>query len=146
YLKGWKQFIPFIITLLAILFTDLLLGILIGLASSAAFILYANFNKGLKVYKEHHLHGVITRIELPSQVSFLNRSALISALEHIHRGEQVVIDATHVSDMDADIFQLIQEYQQEKAAQRKVQVQLIGFKTHYADAQEAALDIDISTA
>ncbi len=146
YLKGWKQFIPFIITLLAILLTDLLLGILIGLASSAAFILYANFNKGLKVYKEHHLHGVITRIELPSQVSFLNRSALISALEHIHRGEQVVIDATHVSDMDADIFQLIQEYQQEKAAQRKVQVQLIGFKTHYADAQEAALDIDISTA
>ncbi len=146
YLKGWKQFIPFIITLLAILFTDLLLGILIGLASSAAFILYANFNKGLKVYKEHHLHGVITRIELPSQVSFLNRSALISALEHIHRGEQVVIDATHVSDMDADIFQLIQEYQQEKAVQRKVQVQLIGFKAHYADAQEAALDIDISTA
>jgi Sulfate permease and related transporters (MFS superfamily) len=46
YLKGWKQFIPFIITLLAILLTDLLLGILIGLASSAAFILYANFNKG----------------------------------------------------------------------------------------------------
>lgn len=146
YSKGIKQFLPFIITLGAILATDLLMGILIGLCCSAAFILYGNFNKGLKVYKEHHLHGVITRIELPSQVSFLNRSALISALEHIHRGENLVIDATHVNDMDADIFHLIQEYQQETALRRKIDVRLIGFKAHYADAQESVLDIDISTA
>lgn len=146
YSKGIKQFLPFIITLGAILATDLLMGILIGLCCSAAFILYGNFNKGLKVYKEHHLHGVITRIELPSQVSFLNRSALISALEHIHRGENLVIDATHVNDMDADIFHLIQDYQQETALRRKIDVRLIGFKAHYADAQESVLDIDISTA
>ncbi|KAB0625114.1 sulfate permease [Acinetobacter gandensis] len=146
YSKGIKQFLPFIITLGAILATDLLTGILIGLCCSAAFILYGNFNKGLKVYKEHHLHGFITRIELPSQVSFLNRSALISALEHIHRGEKLVIDATHVNDMDADIFHLIQEYQQETALRRKIDVRLIGFKAHYADAQESVLDIDISTA
>lgn len=146
YSKGIKQFLPFIITLGAILATDLLMGILIGLCCSAAFILYGNFNKGLKVYKEHHLHGVITRIELPSQVSFLNRSALISALEHIHRGENLVIDATHVNDMDADIFHLIQEYQRETALRRKIDVRLIGFKAHYADAQESVLDIDISTA
>lgn len=100
----------------------------------------------MKVYKEHHLHGFITRIELPSQVSFLNRSALISALEHIHRGEKLVIDATHVNDMDADIFHLIQEYQQATALRRKIDVRLIGFKAHYADAQESVLDIDISTA
>lgn len=146
YRKGWKQFLPFMVTIVAILAMDLLIGILIGLAVSAGFILYGNFNKGLKIYREHHLHGVITRLELPSQVSFLNRSAIISALEHIHQGEHVVIDATHVNDMDADIFQLIQEYQQETAQKRGIQLQLIGFKSHYPDAKEAILDIDISTA
>lgn len=146
YRKGWKQFLPFIVTIIAILATDLLIGILIGLAVSAGFILYGNFNKGLKIYREHHLHGVITRLELPSQVSFLNRSALISALEHVHYGEKVVIDATNVDDMDADIFQLIQEYQQETAKQRGIDLQLIGFKSHYANAKDAILDIDISTA
>ena len=70
----------FIITLVAILLTDLLMGILIGLFTSSAFILYGNFNKGIRVYREKRLHGVVTRIELPSQVTFLNRSALISAL------------------------------------------------------------------
>ncbi len=146
YAKGWKQFLPFIVTIIAILVTDLLVGILIGLAVSAAFILYGNFNKGIKIYREHHLHGVITRLELPSQVSFLNRSALISALAHIHRGEHVVIDATQVDDMDADIFQLIQEFQQETAQQRGIEVKLVGFKSHYMDAKDTILDIDISTA
>ncbi len=75
YQKGWKQFLPFIITLVAILLTDLLTGILVGLFTSSAFILYGNFNKGVRVYKEKHLHGIVTRIELPSQVTFLNRSA-----------------------------------------------------------------------
>ena len=70
YQQGWTQFIPFMITLVAILLTDLLVGILIGLASSIVFILYGNLHKGVRVYREKHLHGVITRIELPSQVTF----------------------------------------------------------------------------
>jgi MFS superfamily sulfate permease-like transporter len=52
YQKGWRQFLPFIITLVAILLTDLLTGILVGLFTSSAFILYGNFNKGVRVYKE----------------------------------------------------------------------------------------------
>ena len=76
YQKGWKQFVPFIITLIAILLTDLLMGILVGLFCSAAFILYGNFHKGVRIYKEHHLHGVVTRIELPSQVTFFESFCL----------------------------------------------------------------------
>ena len=146
YQKGWKQFVPFIITLIAILLTDLLMGILVGLFCSAAFILYGNFYKGVRIYKEHHLHGVVTRIELPSQVTFLNRSALISALEHIHAGEQLIIDATQSESIDADIYQVIQDYQAETALKRQVDVKLIGFKQHYQELDDAALDIDISTA
>jgi len=145
YQQGWKQFLPFIITLVAILLTDLLTGILIGLLVSSAFILYGNLNKGVRVYKEKHLHGIVTRIELPSQVTFLNRSALISALEHVHKGEQLILDATQSDSIDPDIYQVIQEYQNETAIKRKIDLKLIGFKQHYHELDDAVLDIDIST-
>lgn len=145
YQKGWKQFLPFIITLVAILLTDLLTGIVIGLLTSSGFILYGNFNKGVRVYKEKHLHGIVTRIELPSQVTFLNRSALISALEHVHKHQQLIIDATQCDSIDPDIYQVIQDYQNETASKRQIDLKLIGFKQHYQDVDEAALDIYIST-
>ncbi|EXB47996.1 bifunctional SulP family inorganic anion transporter/carbonic anhydrase [Acinetobacter sp. 1000160] len=145
YQKGWKQFLPFIITLVAILLTDLLTGIVIGLLTSSGFILYGNFNKGVRVYKEKHLHGIVTRIELPSQVTFLNRSALISALEHVHKYQQLIIDATQCDSIDPDIYQVIQDYQNETASKRQIDLKLIGFKQHYQDVDEAALDIYIST-
>lgn len=145
YQKGWKQFLPFIITLVAILLTDLLTGILVGLFTSSAFILYGNFNKGVRVYKEKHLHGIVTRIELPSQVTFLNRSALISALEHVHKDEQLIIDATQCDSIDPDIYQVIQDYQNETAVKRQVDLKLIGFKQHYEEVDDAVLDIYIST-
>ncbi|MDV4263732.1 bifunctional SulP family inorganic anion transporter/carbonic anhydrase [Acinetobacter seifertii] len=145
YQKGWKQFLPFIITLVAILMTDLLTGILVGLFTSSAFILYGNFNKGVRVYKEKHLHGIVTRIELPSQVTFLNRSALISALEHVHKDQQLIIDATQCDSIDPDIYQVIQDYQNETAVKRQVDLKLIGFKQHYEEVDDAVLDIYIST-
>ncbi|WP_202740418.1 bifunctional SulP family inorganic anion transporter/carbonic anhydrase [Acinetobacter sp. 'aerobic (ED)'] len=145
YQKGWKQFLPFIITLVAILLTDLLTGIVIGLLTSSGFILYGNFNKGVRVYKEKHLHGIVTRIELPSQVTFLNRSALISALEYVHKHQQLIIDATQCDSIDPDIYQVIQDYQNETASKRQIDLKLIGFKQHYQDVDEAALDIYIST-
>ncbi|EMX0977413.1 bifunctional SulP family inorganic anion transporter/carbonic anhydrase, partial [Acinetobacter baumannii] len=145
YQKGWRQFLPFIITLVAILLTDLLTGILVGLFTSSAFILYGNFNKGVRVYKEKHLHGIVTRIELPSQVTFLNRSALISALEHVHKDQQLIIDATQCDSIDPDIYQVIQDYQNETAVKRQVDLKLIGFKQHYEEVDDAVLDIYIST-
>ncbi|WEH91864.1 SulP family inorganic anion transporter [Acinetobacter soli] len=145
YQQGWTQFIPFMITLVAILLTDLLAGILIGLASSIVFILYGNLHKGVRVYREKHLHGVITRIELPSQVTFLNRASLISALERVHKHEKLVIDATQSDSIDPDIYQVIQEYQNETAIKRQIDLKLIGFKQHYQELDDAVLDIDIST-
>lgn len=88
---------------------------------------------------------MITRIELPSQVTFLNRAALITALERIHKNDQLVIDATQSDSIDPDIYQVIQEYQNETAIKRGIDVKLIGFKQHYAELDDAVLDIDIST-
>ncbi|MFI7963988.1 carbonic anhydrase, partial [Acinetobacter baumannii] len=88
---------------------------------------------------------IVTRIELPSQVTFLNRSALISALEHVHKDQQLIIDATQCDSIDPDIYQVIQDYQNETAVKRQVDLKLIGFKQHYEEVDDAVLDIYIST-
>ena len=103
YQKGWKQFLPFIVTIVAIMLTDLLIGIMIGLVLSALFILHSNMHSGVKVIHEKHLHGSLTRIELAQNVSFLNRATLLSVLNKIKRHETVVIDASNTVYIDPDL-------------------------------------------
>ncbi|TCB12040.1 sulfate permease [Acinetobacter sp. ANC 4641] len=146
YNKGWKQFLPFIVTIVAILLTDLLIGIMIGLVLSALFILHSNMHSGVKVIHEKHLHGSLTRIELAQNVSFLNRAALLSVLNKIKRHETVVIDASNTAYIDPDLYQVIQEFQQDKAPQQQIDLKLIGFQAHYPELHEDdVIDVDVST-
>ncbi|MHA3049330.1 solute carrier family 23 protein [Acinetobacter sp. ANC 4639] len=146
YNKGWKQFLPFIVTIVAILLTDLLIGIMIGLVLSALFILHSNMHSGVKVIHEKHLHGSLTRIELAQNVSFLNRAALLSVLNKIKRHETVVIDASNTAYIDPDLYQVIQEFQQDKATQQQIDLKLIGFQAHYPELHEDdVIDVDVST-
>lgn len=146
YQKGWKQFLPFIVTIVAILLTDLLIGIMIGLVLSALFILHSNMHSGVKVIHEKHLHGSLTRIELAQNVSFLNRATLLSVLNKIKRHETVVIDASNTVYIDPDLYQVIQEFQQDKATQQQIDLKLIGFQVHYPELHEDdVIDVDVST-
>ncbi|WP_035365501.1 solute carrier family 23 protein [Acinetobacter brisouii] len=146
YQKGWKQFLPFIVTIVAILLTDLLIGIMIGLVLSALFILHSNMHSGVKVIHEKHLHGNLTRIELAQNVSFLNRAALLSVLNKIKRHETVVIDASNTVYIDPDLYQVIQEFQQDRAKQQQIDLKLIGFQAHYPELHEDdVIDVDVST-
>lgn len=146
YQKGWKQFLPFIVTIVAILLTDLLIGIMIGLVLSALFILHSNMHSGVKVIHEKHLHGSLTRIELAQNVSFLNRAALLSVLNKIKRHETVVIDASNTVYIDPDLYQVIQEFQQDRAKQQQIDLKLIGFQAHYPELHEDdVIDVDVST-
>lgn len=145
YKKGWKQFLPFIVTVIAIIATDLLIGILIGLTLSALFILYNNLHRGVRTVHEKHVHGTINRIELSQNVSFLNRAALVSALAKIKDGETVVIDASQTYYIDPDLYAVIEEFQQETAKKHQINVKLVGFKAHYPELEDEELDIDVST-
>ncbi|PVZ85264.1 sulfate permease [Serratia sp. S1B] len=146
YQKGWKQFLPFIVTIVAILLTDLLIGIMIGLVLSALFILHSNMHSGVKVIHEKHLHGSLTRIELAQNVSFLNRATLLSVLNKIKRHETVVIDASNTVYIDPDLYQVIQEFQQDRAKQQQIDLKLIGFQAHYPELYEDdVIDVDVST-
>jgi carbonic anhydrase/SulP family sulfate permease len=141
---GRAQFIPFLITVLAIVFTDLLIGVIIGLAVSLIFVLNSNFRRGMTIIKEEHVGGIVNRVELANQVSFLNRAALMRTLSNFGHGEQVVIDARTTDYIDPDIYGLIQTFRDEIAPAHGVIVSLIGFKNHYRLADHVQY-VDVTT-
>ena len=141
---GRAQFIPFAITVLAIVFTDLLIGVIIGLAVSLMFVLNSNLRRGMTIIKEEHVGGIVNRVELANQVSFLNRAALMRTLSNFGRGEQVVIDARTTDYIDPDIYGLIQTFRDEIAPAHGVIVSLIGFKNHYRLADHVQY-VDVTT-
>ena len=111
---GRKQFIPFIVTVVAIMFTDLLIGILIGMAVGVFYILRANYKVPYK-YINHEPQAVGAQnitIELSEHVSFLNKANLRNTLEHIPENSRVLVDGTKASLIDHDVLELIYDFRQ----------------------------------
>ncbi|MFM7480064.1 MAG: bifunctional SulP family inorganic anion transporter/carbonic anhydrase [Planctomycetota bacterium] len=142
--QGKTQFIPFIITILAIVGTDLLKGVLIGLAVSLFMVLVGNMKHGFRVLKEAHVHGIVHRVELVGQATFLNRAALLNTLASFKRGEQVIIDARLADYLDSDMVAIIREFTDETAPRKGVVVSMLGFKNRY-DLKDQVQYVDVST-
>jgi carbonic anhydrase len=117
--KGWLQFIPFAITVSAIVLTDLLTGVSIGLVVSMLFIVYENY-KGTVLKLEDM--GIRKRIVLGEDITFLHKSKMVSLLESVPEGAVLEIDGSRTHYIDKDILELIQEY---KTTARKRHIELI---------------------
>ncbi len=129
--QGKYQFYPFIITLLAIVFSDLLIGILIGLGVSILFILNSNLRRPIRRIVESHVGGEVLHIELANQVSFLNRASLDTLFNAAKPGSHLLIDATDTDYFDPDVLSLIREFKENIAPVRGVTVSLRGFRDKY---------------
>lgn len=128
---GRYQFAPFFITVCAIVMTDLLIGILVGLGCSLTFVLYSNYRRPVRRVLEKHLSGDVLRIQLANQVSFLNRASLDSVLRKVPRGGRVLIDASDSDYIDPDILALIRDFRNKVAPAHGVNLNLIGFESRY---------------
>ena len=142
--EGRSQFVPFIVTVLAIVFTDLLVGVLIGLGTGLAFILHSNYRRPMLRFMEHHVSGDVLRIEFANQVSFLNRAALEQALDSVPTNGHVVLDARNTDYIDPDILDLIEDFRKQTATARNLKVSLVGFKERYVMEDEIQF-VDVST-
>ena len=142
--EGRYQFLPFIITLVAIVLTDLLIGIIIGLATSVVFILVSNLRRPIRRTLERHVGGEVLHIELANQVSFLNRAALEKVLDDANRGSHLLLDARRTDYIDPDVLSLIKEFKLITAPARGVQVSLRGFRDRYNLSDEIRF-VDHST-
>lgn len=128
---GWLQFAPFLATVLAIVFTDLLIGVLVGLFVSLSFVFGRNLRGGFRVIRESHVGGVVHRIEFGSQASFLNRARLLSLLGRFQAGDHVALDARQSDYVDSDLLSLVREFAEENAPARGIVVSLMGFQDRY---------------
>lgn len=129
--KGKYQFIPFIATLLAVVFTDLLKGVALGMAISIIFILRGNLKRAYNFKKEEYEEGDIIHIDLAQEVSFLNKAAIKSTLNNIPENSNVIIDASDTVYIAHDVLDLIEEFRDIKAPERNISLGLIGFKEAY---------------
>ncbi len=119
YAKGWSQFLPFITTVLAVVFTNLLTGVFLGILAAVFFILRTNFNEAIIMVNQ----GDNYLLQLTKDVSFLNKATLRNKLQTIPQNATVTIDGTHAHFMDADIKETIEDFVKEGRV-KNIQVDL----------------------
>src|SRR3990167_219609 len=144
YAQGLDRFIPFIVTVFVIITWDLLTGILVGLLISLFYILKSNSAARFDIIQEHHPHGIINRLILPQQISFLNKASLITELESIPVDSQLIIDARYSTYIDKEIAELIKEFKEERAPLKSIALNLLGFKDKY-DIHDYTAFINVTT-
>ncbi len=133
--KGRVSFMPFVITVVSILLSDLLIGILIGMAVAFYFIIRSNFHRSINLVDLDN--NFMVRFQ--QQATFLNKSLLKTLLDRIPSNAQVIMDLTHCTFMDADILDVIDDFQV-KAVERNI---LISYE-FLNDAQKTKLLGDLN--
>ncbi|MCB9173598.1 MAG: SulP family inorganic anion transporter [Flavobacteriales bacterium] len=110
YKQGLEQFIPFVATIIGILFTDLLKGIAIGMVFAIFYILRNNFKNPFYILKNEKKEGEEHVVTLSEEVTFLNKGSILQMLNHVPSNSTVVIDGTSTKSIHFDVIEIIQNY------------------------------------
>jgi MFS superfamily sulfate permease-like transporter len=117
--KGFAQFAPFAVTIAAILLTDLLKGMAIGMAVGLFFVLYGNYHSAFTLTRDNKNY----LLRLQKDVSFLNRAPLRNLLADIEEDSYVVIDGTRATFIDHDIMETLEDFMK-AAGDNNIRVEL----------------------
>jgi len=125
YKQGWKQFLPFIITVLGIVLTDLLVGIGLGLGVAVVIILIKSYQNS------HFLHIVdksngkhIIKMTLAEEVTFFNKGAILKELDELPEGALLELDVRKTRFLDNDVIEILEDFAF-KAKNRDIEIKLI---------------------
>lgn len=125
YAQGVSSFVPFIVTILGIVLTDLLVGIGIGMVVAIFYILYNNYRKPFLFETENYQpKDDVVRLELAEDVTFLNKANIQRALNSIPENSTVVIDARRSVNIDYDVIEIIEEFET-NALSKNITVEII---------------------
>ncbi len=111
YLAGWYHFIPFLITIVGLVFTDLLTGIAIGFAAALFSILLENYKTTF--YMQETIDGKKTFLRLSENVTFLNKANIMKMLNAIPENSEVTIDAKRTRYIDYDVYEVFNNFSAE---------------------------------
>ncbi|RXF69505.1 SulP family inorganic anion transporter [Arcticibacter tournemirensis] len=130
YKEGWAQFIPFIVTVLAVVFTDLLKGVAIGMVVGVFYILRNNLRNPYFYTIGRNGDKKVITIKLAEEVSFLNKAAISYTLNHLPHESDVVIDGSNSRYIDPDVLEIIRNFKH-SAYSKGIIVQLKNIKHKY---------------
>jgi MFS superfamily sulfate permease-like transporter len=123
YSKGYGQFFPFIVTVVAILFTNLLQGVFLGIVVAVFFILKTNFQRAvIAVHSEDNY-----LIKFSKDVSFMHKASLRHELVKVPNDTRLLIDGTKSHFIDEDIVETIEDFM-ETAKTKNIEVEITGIK------------------
>jgi MFS superfamily sulfate permease-like transporter len=128
--QGLPQFIPFVVTIVAVVFTDLLIGVGIGMMVGIFYILRTNMRNPFFYHIENSDNKKIIRIRLAEEVTFLNKAAIQITLTSLPKETEVIIDGTNSRYIDPDVLEIIHNYKH-NAYTKAIIVQLLNIKDHY---------------
>jgi len=125
YQLGWKQFVPFLVTVLGIVFTDLLIGIGLGLAVGIVVVLIKSFQNSHFLHIEDKSNGKHKiKMTLAEEVTFFNKGAILKELDSLPRDTYLELDVRKTRYLDNDIIEILEDFSI-KAANRNIDVKLI---------------------
>ena len=145
YSKGLSQFLPFIITILGILFTDLLIGIGLGLGSAIMHILWNNYKSPYQFEKEDHAKDEPITIQLAQEVTFLHKARILRILSQLPDNSHVVIDAAQTNNVHFDVLEIIDDFE-ENAKTRNIKLERINFdigSKKNADSDDVVFSVNV---
>ncbi len=128
YDLGWKQFIPFTVTVLGIIFTDLLIGIGLGLGVGIVVILIKSYQNSHFLHiqdKSNGFHKI--KMTLAEEVTFFNKGAILKELEGLPKDTYLELDVRNTRFLDYDIIEILDDFSY-KALERNIHITLIAEK------------------
>jgi len=125
YKTGMYHFVPFIATVLGLIFTNLLLGIAIGLVIALVSVLLENYKVAGYYHEEHD--DKTTIIHLSEQVTFLNKANILQTLDQLPEHSKVIIDATDSRYIDFDVYEIINNFKAE-AKRKYIQLEILNLR------------------
>tara|TARA_R110002126_G_C10490551_1_gene503840 strand:+ start:16785 stop:18377 length:1593 start_codon:yes stop_codon:yes gene_type:complete len=122
---GWKQFLPFIVTIIGIVFTDLLVGIALGLAVGIVVILIKSFQNSHFLHIEDKSDGKHRiKMTLAEQVTFFNKGAILNELDRLPENTHLELDIRKTIYLDNDIIEILEDFAL-KAKERSINIKII---------------------
>jgi len=125
YLLGWNQFVPFIVTVMGIIFTDLLIGIALGLAVGIVVVLVKSFQNSHFLHIEDNSNGKHKiKMTLAEEVTFFNKGAILKELDQLPPNSHLELDVRKTRFLDYDIIEILEDFT-EKAVLRNIDITLV---------------------
>jgi MFS superfamily sulfate permease-like transporter len=128
YRLGWGQFLPFLATVLGVVFTDLLKGIAIGMLVSVVYILRNSYKNSHFLHREEHNGSRKVKMTLAEEVFFLNKGTIIDELNKVAENTELTIDMSKSVHIDLDVLEVIENFKT-LAQTKKIEIKLISKKS-----------------